>query len=358
MPPESPRRLLYLAPALLSSDSGPIRGVQVFDLLVVRQLVEMGIAVTLPAESTWRERLVSHLAGALPEFIYTPRLFKPQWNGLWAGLKLGGRTFDVTFVGNVSRGLIPMIRLLLLRRVTARLVIQANRRPRPAFARAMRPWPATVLAVSRSVAEAFPEDLRPRVQVHYGIANSELFRPRSTPRPPGQPIRFCVMGALDNTWKGAHLAVEAFRHLPPDLAARCELHLAAYENPPSFPEKNIIAYPWMKSEAVPEFLRGMDIMLVPSDDHETFSQVMVQGMLTGLPCITSALPVLTEKIDTGGGAFYTTIQEFAAHMASFAEDTARRESAGRAARETALARYVWDTRVFSERYLFDSGSRH
>ena len=51
------KKLLYLAPALLSTDFSPLRGVQLFDLLLIRQLVEMGINVTCQAEYTLKSRL-------------------------------------------------------------------------------------------------------------------------------------------------------------------------------------------------------------------------------------------------------------------------------------------------------------
>lgn len=347
------KKLLYIAPALLSSDFSPLRGVQLFDFLLIRQLVEMGIHVTLPAECTWKRRLEEGLAGAMPELILTPRLFKPQWNGLWALAKLIGRSFDTAFIANISNGLIPIIHLLQLKQpYPPRLVILAHREPKKQFAKAVSQWPATLIAVSDSVAKAFPEHLHRQISVYYGLANSSSFFPSQTSKAKQKPIRFCVLGLLDNQWKGANQAVEGFLKLPSWLRSKCELHLASYLSPPRFYEPNIFVYPWMPNTEVPPFLRTMDIMIVPSNELETFSQAMVQGMLTGLPCITSNLSVLKEKIIKGGGFAYKSIEELTEIMQLLAENNSLRTSMGIIARQTAMQYYVWNTTYFAQHFLF------
>jgi len=148
----------------------------------------------------------------------------------------------------------------------------------------------------------------------------------------------------------------AFRALAPEVRARARLHLVAYHQPPAIAEKDIAAYPWMDPDALPDLLRKMDVLLVPSRDEEvmreTFSQAMVQGMLTGLPILANDLPVLTEKLDRGGGLIFRNVPELTAGMARLAEDAGLREKLGREARATALARYVWSTAEFASRHLF------
>ena len=169
-------------------------------------------------------------------------------------------------------------------------------------------------------------------------------------------MRFVVLGALDNAWKGADTALAAFRLLPPDVRSRCELHLAAYADPPAFPDDpGVHAYSWLDPSRMPGLLRSMDAMLLPSRDEgvmrETFSQAAVQGMLTGLPCVYAPLPVLAEKFDRGGGIEADSPERFAAAMARLALDPALRARLGAEARATALARYVLDTGRFCRRYL-------
>ena len=103
----------------------------------------------------------------------------------------------------------------------------------------------------------------------------------------------------------------------------------------------------------------MDIMIAPSRDEnevilETFCQAMVQGMLTGLPILANDLPVLTEKLVSGGGRVFRDAAGLASLMAQTIEDCALRRRLGTEARDIALARYVWRTDVFAADYL---GSR-
>jgi glycosyltransferase involved in cell wall biosynthesis len=122
----------------------------------------------------------------------------------------------------------------------------------------------------------------------------------------------------------------------------------------------------MPAESVGEFLRGMDSMLTIST-HETFSQAIVQGMLTGLPIIASDLPVYLEKLDPlpvgrassppgaelrRGGFIARSPQEIAAAMMALAEDTALRSRLGAEGRRIALDRYIWDTKRFVREHLF------
>jgi glycosyltransferase involved in cell wall biosynthesis len=92
-------------------------------------------------------------------------------------------------------------------------------------------------------------------------------------------------------------------------------------------------------------------MLCPSR-NETFSQAVVQGMLTALPVIASPLPVFTEKLDTGAGVVCRTTEDFTNAMADLARHPEKRRRMGAIGRQTALERYAWDTDRFLDRYLF------
>jgi glycosyltransferase involved in cell wall biosynthesis len=350
--PSLQKSLLFLSPVFLSSNFSPIRGVQLFDLIFIKQLIERGIKVTVAAECTWKTRLKAHLAGTSPEFIFTPRLFKPQWNSLWALGRLVGRSFDTVVIGNSSDGLIPPCELLHFKRPIPRIVTLAHRVPKKGFAKALLYRPHSIVAVSHSVAKAFPLELQSKIEVYYGIPNATEFYPRKDFLRRDHPIRFCVLGALENEWKGASQAIQAFNALPETLRKRSELHLAAYAHPPQFQETNIFTYPWMDSCKVPEFLRTMDVMIIPSNDQETFSQAMVQGMLSGLPCLSSNVAVLKEKLDAGAGWSYDSLPELTSYMQKMIESDELRREKGIAARKTALERYVWNTDYFINRFLF------
>jgi len=95
----------------------------------------------------------------------------------------------------------------------------------------------------------------------------------------------------------------------------------------------------------------MDIMLCLSR-NETFSQAIVQGMLTGLPIIATPLPVYVEKLDTGAGVVCQDEDAIVRAMVELANDADRRRAMGEAGRRTALNRYVWSTDEFIRRHLF------
>ena len=411
-----PRRVAFVEKVFLDrrASAFALRGVELFNLRLVRDLCAGGLRVDLFAEPSWDETIRREIPGAKNLRIVASNGFGSSFlAGLAAAFRVRslarreGR-YDALLLGNVANRLIPALWLLKSGRDFARATLVAHREPSPRFLRAIRRMPGRVVAVSEPVAADFRDQgLAADVVVDYGIMDADLFHPSAgksvvpgalaqgaafpsagksvapgalaqgaafpsasksvvpgAPSPGGAgargreaPCRFCILGALDNAWKGADTAIAAFRLLPDALRARCELHLMAYRSPPTFPgEPGIVAYPWRGATGIPDFLRSMDAMLVPSrDEHvmrETFSQSVVQGMLTGLPVVYAPIPVLAEKFDRGGGIAATSPQEFAAAMARLAESPSLRATLGAKGRETALARYVWHTRRFIERHLF------
>lgn len=345
------------------ASAAALRGVESFNLRLLRELGALGVRTTLLAEPAWGGVLGREESGAENLRVVPAAGFG---SSLLAGLcaarsirRLARREgpFDALLLGNVANRLLPALWGLRAGRDFRRAVLVAHRETSPRFLRAIRGLPGRVVAVSDPVAAGFRgKGLAADVVVDYGVMGADRFHPPEAPRPAGGPVRFCVVGALDNAWKGADTALAAFRLLPPGLRSRCELHLMAFRDPPSFPgDTGVTAYAWREAAAVPDFLRGMDAMLVPSRDEEvmreTFSQTAVQGMLTGLPVVHSPIPVLAEKFDRGGGLCARTPEEFAAAMERLALDPALRARLSAEARATALARYVWDTARFLRRHL-------
>jgi glycosyltransferase involved in cell wall biosynthesis len=76
-------------------------------------------------------------------------------------------------------------------------------------------------------------------------------------------------------------------------------------------------------------------------------------MLTALPLITSNLPILTEKLDEGGGLIFKNEEELVQHMIRLAEDSPFRRKLGMEGRRVAQERYVWDTGSFVEKYVYE-----
>ncbi len=352
MPPQQSRKhILFLEKTLLERRDRPLRGVQLFNFHLIADLVRLGHAVAVPVERSWRSRFQAFIPDAMPELIEIPNLGSFA-GALLAARRLRRRRFDALLLGNVGRGLAPAVRLLSPRAAAPRTLLIAHRSARKAFLRLLRDVPMDVVAVNDEIRAGFEGQIRGELATYYGVANADAFHPPDTPKPPDAPVDFCVLGKLDPEWKGADLAMESFRALPDEVRRRCRLHLISYERPPETGDERIIAYPWTDPSRISDTLRTMDVIVVPSRSHETFSQAIVQGMLTALPAIASDLPVLAEKLDAGGGLIFSTPQELTESMRTLARDPQLRRRLGEQARRIALKRYVWSTSRFVERFLF------
>jgi glycosyltransferase involved in cell wall biosynthesis len=351
----SGKSILYLQKSLLKRERQPVlRGVELFDALLIRDLVAAGHHVTLPLVRCWEPLLRDHLPPAGCRLLPLSRFGGSAQNSLLAALFV--QRHDALIIGNVGNGLVPAIKLLFALHKVGRAALIANREAAPRFVTALRRYAVRVLAVNNQIAAPFRAAGYPLVDTDYGIPNAEEFFPATEAKPADAPVDFCVVGQLDNAWKGADTAMAAFQKLPDAIRARCRLHLASFVNPPANLPPGIQIYPWLPAAEIPAFLRRMDVMLVPSrDEHvmrETFSQVIVQGMLTGLPIIASDRPVLMEKLDAGGGLIFQTLEQFVQGLEKLASDAALRRKLGAEARRVALERYVWDTDRFIRKYLF------
>ncbi|MBL0871258.1 MAG: glycosyltransferase family 4 protein [Phycisphaerales bacterium] len=387
------RSVLYLAPGFMSYRVHKhVRGVQVFDLQLIRQMVELGLVVTLPAERSWKPRLIGAGRGGdgvgalgdltkpraggegLLKILWTPTLRKPLWNGLWAAgaMGLSRARFDVCYLGNAGEGLAQAAGLMHRLGIFQRLVLLAHRYPKRRLIGLLRRTRGRSLAVSNNVRSMFPDDLDPPCEIRFGEMDHAKFFPASREsaaiandsgvRGDGL-VHFVMLGALDTPLKDVPTALKAFGLIPDEVRAQCRLHLASFAKPPTAAElpAGVTAYPWMPIERVPEFLRSMDAMLVTSLS-ETFCLALVQGMLTGMPSVVRDIGTLTEKVDGGaggangvdgrGGLIFSTPEQLAEHMTTLAKDARLRATMGEAARRTALERYTWRTEEFVREVLF------
>ncbi len=346
------RTLLFLDKVLMDAGDGCARGVELFNLNLIRDLTRLQWAVTAPVHPDWLERVRACAEPgrieAFPSVGFGPiaagRLLRA----------LRGRTFAALLLGNVANRLTMISTLLRMARIAPQCALIAHREPTRRCLFAQKAWPTTVVAVNRQIAGHFERFGFSRVHVHYGVTDADRFFPAPAPRA-DDAVHFCVLGQLDNAWKGADTAVAAFELLPEDVRRRCRLHLASFRTPPDFGDTRIRAYAWMDVNGIPDFLRGMDAMIVPSRDEkvmrETFSQAMVQGMLSGLPLLANRLPILEEKLDEGGGLVFDGPAGLRDAIVRLANDSDERARMGARARAVALQRYVWDTRVFADRFL-------
>jgi len=356
------RSILYLAPTFLANRTRKqIRGVQVMDFQILTDLVSLGHRVCVPIEKTWKARFDEQMGplarAANLEVVVVPALRKPLFATIACAFALRNHRFDVAILGNVARGIVPGVNMMLRRGVFTRMVIQANAAPKPAFLKSLARWPARVVAVSRHVAEAFPARAGGEpVDVYYGVCNPDAFFPPPDSRPE-RPVRFCMLGKLDTALKGVDGVVKAFASLPPELRERCELHLASFPTMPSEQTRTswgtgVIPHPWMPAPEVPAFLREMDVLIIASAS-ETYSQACVQAMLTGIAVIGRDIPAIREKLDTGAGLCFTDDSGLASCMERLASDHELRRQMGREGRSHALAHCVWQTTEFLDRFVFN-----
>lgn len=348
-----------LAPAFMADRRHKrVHGVELFNFLLVRRLVELGVRVTLAAEPRWREGFAEHFAGVGQglEVVYGLPLSRPLpvSLSLVPGLLRRG-PYDLVVLGNNGRGVLPAARAVLRwgQKPRARCVLFAHQYAVERYLRALRPMRIEVHCVSEAIAADFRRVRRWPVSVGYGILNADRFYPvpQGGAGVVSRPVRFGVVGTLDAPDKGAHLALEAWERLSDVVRGRAELHLLAFKNPPEVRSAGVVLHNWLPAERMPDFMRSLDVLIVPSVAAESFSQVAVQGMLTGLPMLAYPLPALAEKLDTGGGAVFKTGAELAALVERLVLEPGLRERMGEIARRTALERYCFSAEAFAERFL-------
>lgn len=354
-PENSSDSILFLDKKLLSRYRKEPRGVEIFNLNLIRDLAHLGFHVTVGLHATWLSTVDRWFSGSNVELLNVPETFGNIRSGFSVISQTGRRKFDVLLLGNVGNRLILPILMLRMGKAAPRCVLIAHRPGTRRFLLVQKLWDTKVIAVNKRIANSFKRAGFKAVTARYGVTEADLFGPNPGSKRDKDVIDFCVLGHLDNPWKGGDTAVAAFMALPERIRNKARLHLASFHNVPDFGQENIIAYSWMPFTRIPDFLRKMDVMLVPSrDSHvvlETFCQSMVQGMLTGLPVISSSLPILTEKLDRGGGIIAQSLGDMTEAMQRLADNPAERVEMGDKARATALDRYVWDTEAFVKEFI-------
>ncbi len=345
-----------------------LRGVELFNLGLVRDLSASGRRLFITAHPTWRATIAKAAGDNAASVTFMPikslgipflTFLRAAWS--MARTVHAGGVFPFLFVANDAEGLSPAIAFLRRKRAFDSMVVFAHKLPGRRFTSVAADIPGSIACVCGPIAEAFRKaGVAADVHVDYGIVNADSFHPPAEPRAgAGAPMRVCLLGDMTSVWKGADTAIAAMELLPPSYRGRIELHIKAFRDNRTFPEgSGIVTHPWSGAEDIPDFLRGMDAMLAlsrnrPSDGHlmETFSQTTVQGMLTGLPVVHTSIAPFAEKFDAGGGMLADTPEEVSAALVRLADDPELRARLGREARTTALARYVWDTGRFCRRYL-------
>lgn len=331
-----------------------LRGVEKFNLALLKDLNDFGIEVTVVAAKSWHKALSETNSKGNLRIISVLEFGEAWMKALLAIPKLYGKRFDLLFLANVGNGIVPAVRLMYALKLFPSCTLLAHREASSYFVRQFKKIPCKVVSVNSQIAKPFSEANFPVSDVYYGITNSTRFKQKQHSEK--DEINFAVFGNLDSPWKGVDTAVSAFKKLPAEIHKKSTLHLAGFSDKlPNFDDTKIKVYNWLEDNQVVEFLNSMDVMIVPSRDtnemKETFSQSMVQGMISGLPLLVNDLPILTEKVDEGGGLIFKTEAELTEKMVDLATSHELRAELGAKAHRTALERYNWSTRYFVEKYF-------
>ena len=323
-------------------------------------MLERRVRVTLVCEKSWAKALDEHgLTGhPLLNAVLVPHVGGVVVNALVGSVRPLAEEHAAILIGNPRKGLVPAMYALTLAQPDARTLVFAHRRGEHRFLDMVQGIDFDLLCVSEEVARKYRGNVAGSIDVMYGLPNHAAFHPPAAHDAEAgrddDVLRCCLLGRLPNVSKGTDKALRALELLAPDVRARVELPLASYiAEPPARVAgiPGVVCHRWLKPADVPEFLRTMDAMLTLSS-NETFSQAIVQGMLTELPIIATRIPVYEEKLDTGGGILAHTPENIAKAITTLVEDRDAARAMGRIARETALERYCWDTAVFLDRHLF------
>ena len=352
------RSILFLDKVLTKPlKESRLRGVELFNLLFIRDLIELDREVTLLIHPTWRPVVEEELpaeCGAGLTVWETSLAGGKHLGSLFPLWKRRKDHFDALFLANVGDGILIPYFFIQKTHMAEKTVLLAHKVPGRLFVTALEK-DTSVVSVNRTISRPFEAGGFPLTEVYYGIHDSTQFFPPTAKRKDDK-IRFGMLGDLDSEWKGSDTAIEAFLHLPSDLADCCELHLAAYrQKNPKVSDPRISIYEWIDREKVGDYLRSLDVMLTLSRDlgcmMETFCQTMVQGMLCGLPQITTNLEIFSEKLVKGGGIVTDSKAELVEAMIKLARAESLRRTLGDQAVEIAKSDYVWDPQYFAGKYL-------
>ena len=169
-----------------------------------------------------------------------------------------------------------------------------------------------IIAPLRFVKAQYVDFGIPETQIHVISPGMDLrpwqdFQP--APRPHRDHLRFGYIGSLTRH-KGVDLIIRAFQRLP---APHLELWLHGFELPNSAFAQSLhqmaahdprihFAGPYNSAD-LPAILNRLDVLLIPSIWHETFSFVTREAILAGLPVIASQMGGIPEAIEEGINGF-------------------------------------------------------
>ncbi|WP_101847514.1 glycosyltransferase family 4 protein [Zhihengliuella sp. ISTPL4] len=202
----------------------------------------------------------------------------------------------------------------------------------------------------QTVQAALPALARRAAVIPNGVAApSEI----DEPRPYVDRLRIGYVGRLSHR-KGPDLAIEALAELAA-AGVDADLHLvgAAFVENAGYERElreraealgvgDRVTFLGFQSDVWP-FLAGIDVLVVPSRQDESFGNTAVEGVLAARPVVASDIPGLREAVGTYQSVAFTTpgeSQELAAALRSVVDGWEERRADALSARASALHRFA------------------
>ena len=349
------KKILFLEKVFLKERKSPkLRGVELFNFSLIKDLLDENIEIFAVAHISWKQVFQDNFKSPYFHISYINNNMS-FLSVIFKLIPLKKEKIDILFLANTGDTLLGAMIISKLFRITKKQVLLAHREPSKVFLIISKFVKLIAVSVNQKFANIFKKVGCPVSEVYYGVKNASNFLGFDVHKN-HEKVIYGVVGDLDNKWKGADTAIEAFSMLSKEANEICELRLASYTNnlPRNLPN-NIKAYTWLPYNEVINFFNELDVLIVPSYDEkvmrETFSQAMVQGMLSGLPILANDLPILTEKLNQGGGFIFKNVNELKGKIEELAFNKNLRIYLGEKARKVATQRYIWDTKYFNEKFL-------
>jgi glycosyltransferase involved in cell wall biosynthesis len=181
-----------------------------------------------------------------------------------------------------------------------------------------------------------------------GVTTALTREAAATPRePPGDVLRVGFIGRLEH-YKGAHVLIDAMSRLPRNLPIH--LMIAGSGTEPGYlrqltqawgGDKRIEFLGSISRGQVPDFMRKLDVLAVPSNYMETGPLVVLEAQVFGIPVMGADIGGISERIRDGvdgwllpfsdPGAWAAALQEAAtdrARLARYAANIGRTRTMG------------------------------
>jgi glycosyltransferase involved in cell wall biosynthesis len=148
---------------------------------------------------------------------------------------------------------------------------------------------------------------------------------RTPPRVASAELRVGFIGRLEH-YKGAHILINAMNRLPSHLPVR--LLIAGSGTEPHYLKQLTTAWDGDKRieflgpitrEEVPDFLRKLDVLAVPSNYMETGPLVVLEAQVFGIPVMGADLGGISERIRDGVDGWLLPFEDSGAWAAAIEE---------------------------------------